>query len=55
MAYGTVDETNAALGMVLANSLDDRYFKKFWRQMFKMIYFVVGADLSNPNLNDVKK
>ena len=52
IAYGTVDEANAALGMVLANSLDDdiiRILTKIQNDLF-----VVGADLSNPNLNDIK-
>ena len=36
-AYGTVDETNAALGMVLSNSLDEDISKILTK--FKMIYF----------------
>ncbi len=52
ISYGTVDEANAALGLVLANSLDDDI-----RDVLTKIQndlFLVGADLSNPNLNDVK-
>ena len=52
VSYGTVDETNAALGIVLANTLDDDV-----RMILTEIQndlFLVGADLSNPNLNDVK-
>jgi cob(I)alamin adenosyltransferase len=52
ISYGTVDESNAALGIVLANPLDDDI-----RSVLTEIQndlFLVGADLSNPNLNDVK-
>ena len=52
ISYGAVDETNAALGIVLSNSLDDdiaRILTEIQNDLF-----LVGADLSNPNLNDVK-
>lgn len=52
VSYGTVDEANAALGIVLANTLDDDV-----RAILTEIQndlFLVGADLSNPNLNDLK-
>ena len=52
ISYGTVDEANAALGVVLSNSLDEDI-----RMILIEIQndlFLVGADLSNPNLNDVK-
>jgi cob(I)alamin adenosyltransferase len=52
VSYGTVDESNAALGIVLTNPLDDDI-----RAVLTEIQndlFLVGADLSNPNLNDVK-
>ena len=52
IAYGTVDEVNAVLGMVLTNSLDadiTTILTKIQNDLF-----VVGADLSNPNLNYVK-
>ncbi|MGY5151700.1 MAG: cob(I)yrinic acid a,c-diamide adenosyltransferase [Candidatus Nitrosopumilus sp. bin_6a] len=52
ISYGTVDEANAALGVVLSNSLDEDI-----RTILTEIQndlFLVGADLSNPNLNDVK-
>lgn len=52
MAYGTVDEANAALGIVLANTLDDDVSKILTEIQNEL--FLVGADLSNPNLNDVK-
>ncbi|KFM20036.1 cobalamin adenosyltransferase protein [Marine Group I thaumarchaeote SCGC AAA799-P11] len=52
IAYGAVDESNAALGIVLTNQLDEdilNILRKIQNDLF-----VVGADLSNPNLNDVK-
>lgn len=52
IAYGTVDEANAALGIVLANSLDDDIINLLTKIQNEL--FLVGADLSNPNLNDVK-
>ena len=52
MAYGTVDEANAVLGMVLTNSLDDDISKILAEIQNDL--FLVGADLSNPNLNDLK-
>ena len=52
IAYGTVDEANAALGMVLTNSLDDDITKILTDIQNDL--FLVGSDLSNPNLNDVK-
>lgn len=52
MAYGAVDEANAALGIVLANTLDDDVAKILTEIQNEL--FLVGADLSNPNLNDVK-
>jgi cob(I)alamin adenosyltransferase len=52
LSYGTVDEANAALGIVLSHSLDDDIIKILTEIQNDL--FVVGADLSNPNLNDVK-
>ena len=52
IAYGTVDEANAALGMVLANSLDEDVAQVLTDVQNDL--FLVGADLSNTNLNDVK-
>ncbi|NND87472.1 MAG: cob(I)yrinic acid a,c-diamide adenosyltransferase [Nitrosopumilus sp.] len=52
MAYGTVDEANAALGIVLANSLDGDVIDILTKIQNEL--FLVGADLSNPNLNDTK-
>ena len=53
ISYGTVDEANAALGIVLANSLDDDITKIFTEIQNDL--FLVGADLSNPNISDGKK
>ncbi len=52
ISYGTVDEANAALGVVLSNSLDDDVVKILTEIQNDL--FLVGADLSNPNLNDMK-
>ena len=52
ISYGTVDEANAALGIVLANSLDDDIVKILTEIQNDL--FLVGADLSNSNLNDMK-
>jgi cob(I)alamin adenosyltransferase len=52
VSYGTVDETNAALGVVLTHSLDEDVVSILTKIQNDL--FVVGADLSNPNLNDTK-
>lgn len=52
IAYGTVDEANAALGIVLSNMLDKDIVNTLTEIQNDL--FLVGADLSNPNLNDVK-
>ncbi|MDX1373337.1 MAG: cob(I)yrinic acid a,c-diamide adenosyltransferase [Nitrososphaeraceae archaeon] len=52
VSYGTVDEANAALGIVLTNPLDDD-IKEILTNIQNEL-FLVGADLSNPNLNDIK-
>ena len=52
IAYGTIDEANAVLGIVLSYELD-----KDITMLLNLIQnelFVVGADLSNPNLKDKK-
>ena len=51
-AYGTVDEANAAIGTVLPHNLDDDISIILTGIQSDM--FLVGADLSNPNLNDTK-
>ena len=52
LSYGTVDEANAALGVVFSNSLDEDV--RLVLTQIQNDLFLVGADLSNPNLNDVK-
>ncbi|MCV0430080.1 cob(I)yrinic acid a,c-diamide adenosyltransferase [Nitrosopumilus sp.] len=52
LSYGTVDEANAALGIVLTNPLD-KDIASILTQIQNDL-FLVGADLSNPNLNDVQ-
>jgi len=52
ISYGTIDEANAALGIVLTNSLDEDITKILTEIQNDL--FLVGADLSNPNLNDMK-
>ena len=52
IAYGTVDEANAALGIVLTNSLDKDITKILTEIQNDL--FLVGADLSNPNLSNIK-
>ncbi len=52
VSYGTIDEANAALGVVLVNSLDEDITKILTDIQNEL--FLVGSDLSNPNLNDVK-
>ena len=52
ISYGTVDEANAALGIVLTNSLDGDITEILTEIQNDL--FLVGADLSNPNLSDVK-
>ena len=52
ISYGAVDEANASLGIVLTNSLDDDV--SIILNKIQNDLFLVGADLSNPNLNDVK-
>ena len=52
MAYGTVDEANAAIVIVLTNVLDEDV-----SQLLSQIQndlFLLGSDLSNQNLNDLK-
>ena len=53
ISYGTVDEANAALGVVLTNSLDDDIAEILTDIQNDL--FLVGSDLSNPNLNEDRK
>lgn len=52
IAYGTIDEANAVLGIVLSYELDEDIMKLL--NLIQNELFVVGADLSNPNMNDQK-
>jgi len=52
MAYGTIDEVNAGLGIVLTHKIDQD-ISTLLNQIQNEL-FVVGADLSNPNLTDEK-
>ena len=50
VTYGTVDELNAALGIVLSSKLGKDIHDLLTKIQNHL--FVVGADLANPNLND---
>ncbi|RNJ77348.1 MAG: cob(I)yrinic acid a,c-diamide adenosyltransferase [Nitrosopumilus sp. H8] len=52
MAYGAVDEANSSIGLALAGEIDGDI--KDVLLMIQNELFVVGADLSNPNTNDMK-
>ena len=52
LAYGTVDEANAMMGVVLSNVLDDDVRKVL--SSIQNELFLLGSDLSNQNLNDLK-
>ena len=48
IAYGTIDEANASLGVVLTNNLDSDIVEILTQIQNDL--FVVGSDLSNPDL-----
>lgn len=52
ISYGSVDELNAMLGLVLTDKLDDD-IKNLLITIQNQL-FIAGADLSNPNLEDSK-
>ena len=52
MAYGAVDEANASIGIALSLELEDEI--KNILILLQNELFIVGADLSNPNLGDPK-
>ena len=52
LAYGTVDEANATIGVVLSNTLDDDV--RVVLNTIQNELFLLGSDLSNQNLNDLK-
>jgi cob(I)alamin adenosyltransferase len=51
-AYGSVDEINASLGLILSNKLDDDLRDILIKIQSDL--FVTGADLSNPDLSNKK-
>lgn len=52
IAYGSVDEANTVLGIVISYKLDEELTNLFTSIQNEL--FVVGADLSNPDLNNKK-
>lgn len=52
IAYGTIDEANAVLGIILSYELDKDITVLL--NLIQNELFIVGADLSNPNLEDEK-
>ena len=52
LAYGTVDEANATIGVALSNVLD--YDVREVLNTIQNELFLLGSDLSNQNLNDLK-
>ena len=52
IAYGTVDEANAAIGVVLTNTLENDVTEVL--SQIQNDLFLLGSDLSNQNLNDLK-
>ena len=52
ISYGTVDEANAVIGVVLTNTLDEDVSEVL--SQIQNDLFLLGSDLSNQNLNDLK-
>ncbi|MFY9300985.1 MAG: cob(I)yrinic acid a,c-diamide adenosyltransferase [Candidatus Nitrosotenuis sp.] len=52
IAYGTIDEINSCLGIVLSDDLDDDIKSLLTRIQNEL--FVAGSDLSDPNLENKK-
>lgn len=52
ISYGTIDEANSTIGIVLSNQLDED-IREILTQIQNEL-FLVGSDLSNPDLNDTK-
>jgi cob(I)alamin adenosyltransferase len=52
IAYGTIDEANASLGIVLTNKLDSDIVEIL--NQIQNDLFLVGSDLSNPDLSQSK-
>jgi cob(I)alamin adenosyltransferase len=51
-AYGSVDELNASIGLILSNKIDDD-LEKLLRNIQRDL-FVAGSDLSNPDLSSME-
>ena len=49
VAYGTVDELNSSIGMIMSSKLDNDIHEIL--EKIQNDLFVVGADLANPDLN----
>lgn len=52
IAYGTVDEINVTIGIILSNKIDDDISMILTKIQNDL--FVVGSDLSNPDLSNKK-
>ena len=52
IAYGAIDETNAVLGIIQSYEIDEDIAKLL--NLIQNELFVIGADLSNPKLEDKK-
>ena len=52
MGYGSIDEANAVIGIVLSYELEQNI--SVLLNLIQNELFIVGADLSNPNLEDNK-
>ena len=51
-AYGAIDEANASLGVILSQKLDSDISEVL--QKIQNELFILGSDLSNPNLSDLR-
>ena len=51
VAYGTIDEANASIGLILSNKLDDDIASILIQIQNEL--FVAGSDLSNVNLEEI--
>ena len=52
MAYGAIDEANAVIGLALSHDMDEEIGKILTNIQNDL--FVVGADLSNPDMENTK-
>ena len=52
LAYGTVDELNASIGLILSSKIDTELEKLL--KSIQNDLFVVGSDLSNPDLSSTE-